>query len=251
MFGNYYAFDNPSALNRLLRGVLAPMGDEKLFQYRLSLMYSVYSVPNIVLPFFVGRWLSRFGNRRVLIILSLLVTAGQSLVAFGIGRKHFGLALAGRIVFGLGGESLAVAQSRLVTEWFEGRELALALGLNLSIARIGTVVNNMASPAIATRWSVAIAFWMGFLSCLLSFGCTIATTMVDNCFHPTEHSRGTSKKYPLKDRWGFHPVFWLLALLCFFFYVQCILHDASFYHLIELHDSLQQCGFGLFGAAVF
>ena len=54
--------------------------------------------------------------------------------------------LCGRVVFGFGGESLTVAQSALVAVWFQDKELAFALGLNLSIARIGGVINNVVSP---------------------------------------------------------------------------------------------------------
>ena len=46
------------------------------------------------------------------------------------------------MLFGFGGESLTVAQSTLVAEWFKDKELAFALGINLSIARLGSVVNN-------------------------------------------------------------------------------------------------------------
>lgn len=228
MFGNYYAFDNPSALNRPLRGWLAPIQDEELFQYRLSLLYSLYSIPNVLLPFWVGRWLDRLGSRPILLLLSFLVTAGQLLVAFGIQNGSFAIIVVGRVLFGIGGESLAVAQSRLVTQWFEGKELALAIGLNLSIARIGTVVNNVLSPIIASNWSVPSAFWIGFFSCLLSFTCTIGTVLVDFCYRNSHTfgqcggGGGRPRRHPqLSSRDSqFNVAFWLIVLLCFLFYVR-------------------------------
>lgn len=232
MFGNYYAFDNPSALNRSLRGYLAPSGQEEIFQYRLSLLYSLYSVPNVVLPFFVGRWLDRLGSRPILLLLSFLVAAGQALVAYGIQGGSFATVVLGRILFGIGGESLAVAQSRLVTQWFEGRELALAIGLNLSIARIGTVVNNILSPIVAERGSVPMAFWVGFLSCLASFACTMATVAVDTCYrrggeaNDGGHHHHRRSGHPRRRILGgdfsvsFDPAFWILAAVCFLFYVR-------------------------------
>lgn len=259
MFGNYYAFDNPSALNRPLHGWLAPRGDEETFQYRLSLLYSVYSVPNVILPFFVGQALDRLGSRRILLILSSLVALGQWLVAAGLERGAFPLVLAGRILFGLGGESLAVAQSRLVTHWFEGRELALAIGLNLSIARIGTVVNNVLSPLIAERYSVPAAFWVGFWSCLLSLLCTAATVILDTMYRREtsgilsrescgdgvdEPRSGPKRAGGVKD---FHWTFWILAVICFLFYVpfgesRSVANAGD----VGRHDPVQQCGLGLF-----
>lgn len=253
MFGNYYAFDNPSALNRSLRRILAPSDDADggLFQYRFGLLYSVYSVPNVVLPFFVGHWLDQWGTGVILTLLSGLVAGGQLVVALGIGRTSFPLILLGRILFGLGGESLAVAQARVVTEWFQDRELALAIGLNLSIARIGTVVNNVASPWIAHRWdSVEAAFWVGFLSCVISLVCTMATIWVDMRYRHLRVNRRSSYAATcaggmIRDNGGmgtdgvdtgpgtisriranFHSSFWILSLICFLFYVRVAGLDA-------------------------
>lgn len=50
--------------------------------------------------------------------------------------------LAGRFVFGLGGECMTVAQSAIVTAWFKGAELAFAFGINLSVARVGSFING-------------------------------------------------------------------------------------------------------------
>jgi MFS family permease len=47
--------------------------------------------------------------------------------------------LMGRVIFGLGGESMSVAQSAFVSIWFKGKELAFAFGVNISIARLGSV----------------------------------------------------------------------------------------------------------------
>jgi MFS family permease len=184
MFGNYYAFDNPSALNRQLR---AWMGDrsEAEFEYHLNLLYTVYSAPNVILPFMVGRSLDRYGSRFFLIGLSVLMCLGQTAFAVGVGSKSWSLMMIGRLVFGLGGESLAVAQSRLVTEWFLGKELGLAIGMNLSVARIGTVFNNNLSPRIAGGdKGVSGACWVGLGTCLFSLACTFACVLIDAIYRP-------------------------------------------------------------------
>lgn len=271
MFGNYYAFDNPSALNIPLRDWLASPNDLATFQYRLSLLYSVYSVPNIVLPFFVGRAIDRLGSRSILLILAFLVALGQMLTAIGLQNRHLGLLLLGRTIFGVGGESLAVAQARLVTHWFVGKELALAIGLNLSIARIGTVVNNVLSPLVAKWYSVPAAFWLGFVSCMISFGCTLATVLLDRCYRdealpemrnsrrklidslsdsaeslPIEsHSKSPivnkARKNQATPRPQFDLAFWVLSVICFLFYVHPSIRPPMLlttYSPIGLHDSL-------------
>ena len=73
--------------------------------------------------------------------------------------------LLGRFVFGLGGESISVAQSALVERWFGETELALGLGAALSIGRLGSVINNAVSPYVATvTFHVSAALWVGVRS---------------------------------------------------------------------------------------
>lgn len=71
----------------------------------------------------------------------------------------------GRTVFGFGGESLSVAQSAMIAQWFAGKELALALGMNLALARVGSVINDVVSVQVATSYPVYYALWVGFGVC--------------------------------------------------------------------------------------
>jgi MFS family permease len=62
-------------------------------------------------------------------------------VAFGVSIESWGVMFLGRVLFGFGGESIAVANSSILADWFEGKEVAFAFGLNLSVARYVNVVN--------------------------------------------------------------------------------------------------------------
>ncbi len=53
-----------------------------------------------------------------------------------------------KLIYRLGGESLSVAQSAIVSKWFRGKELAMALGLNVSVSRFGSVINGAVIPLI-------------------------------------------------------------------------------------------------------
>jgi hypothetical protein len=53
----------------------------------------------------------------------------------------------------------------LISQWFDGYELSFAFGVSISIARIGSVVNNLISPRVADSDGLDIALW---------FGCVIA-----------------------------------------------------------------------------
>jgi len=45
---------------------------------------------------------------------------------------------AGRLIFGLGAESMIVAITTIIARWFKGKELSFAFGINLTIARLGS-----------------------------------------------------------------------------------------------------------------
>ncbi|KAF9940820.1 hypothetical protein BGZ67_006671 [Mortierella alpina] len=167
LFGNYFAYDNPAALNTQLQKYLdMPYND---YQYLLSTLYSVYSLPNTVLPFFFGSLVDKFGPQTVLLGLSSCVCIGQTIFSIGVQSRRVWMMLVGRAIFGIGGESCGVAQASITTMQFKGHELAFALGLNLCIARFGSVVNTLITPWAEQRWGVPTAIWIGTLSCVASF----------------------------------------------------------------------------------
>ena len=91
------------------------------FEILFSLLYTVYSVPNIILPFFGGYFVDRFGVRICLLWFVFLILLGQSFFTLGLCTKSWSVMFLGRILYGLGGESLGVANGALLSEWFRGK----------------------------------------------------------------------------------------------------------------------------------
>jgi len=140
LLGSYFCYDNPGPIQTTLQDDLG------LSTAEYNLLYSVYSYPNTVLPIFGGIFLDMIGLRLGIMIFTTILTLGQGIFMIGGYKRSFGIMLAGRVVFGLGGESMSVAQSAIVSKWFKGKELAMALGLNISISRLGSVVNGIVIP---------------------------------------------------------------------------------------------------------
>ncbi|KAI8899997.1 major facilitator superfamily domain-containing protein [Globomyces pollinis-pini] len=196
VFGNYYAFDIPAALNTPLDLYL----DTPHYQYYLQLLYSLYSVPNMILPFIGGWLIDRLGVPKLLLALSATITIGQLLFAVAIQIKSIHLMLFSRFVFGIGGESLAVMQSKITSKWFWNKELSLALSLNICVGRMGSVLNDLMSPWIANQFNVPSAAWFGFLTCLASFACAIYLAKIESK-QPDNHESQTIHGIPLiKDK---------------------------------------------------
>ena len=72
-----------------------------------------YSFPNIVLPFFAGTLLDTEYLHTATQVLASLTLAGQALFTLGVVGQSVVLRILGRFLFGLGGESLSVAQSQV------------------------------------------------------------------------------------------------------------------------------------------
>jgi hypothetical protein len=96
---------------------------------------------------------------------------------------------------------------------------AFALGLNLSVARLGSVINNELSPLIAAAADASVALWTGVLLCLLSSTAVLLVIWLDRRATRTALSPASQRaesaaahSVKLSDVKQFGPLFWLLAL---------------------------------------
>mmetsp|Transcript_10852 Transcript_10852/g.23980 ORF Transcript_10852/g.23980 Transcript_10852/m.23980 type:complete len:664 (+) Transcript_10852:70-2061(+) len=162
MTGSYYAYDIPSALHQQLQDYMPPSSN---YETNFNLLYTVYSIPNVILPLFGGNVVDRHGAPLCLAIFAAAVFMGAVLLSIGVANKSWEMMYIGRFVFGLGAESLCVAQSTIVSDWFEGREVAFAMGIGLAVSRLGSIWNNVVSPKVANSSGGGIesAFWIGAL----------------------------------------------------------------------------------------
>lgn len=116
-------------------------------------------------------------------VFAALIMLGQLIFAIGMTMSDVSsgwyVMFVGRTVFGFGGESLSVAMSAMIAQWFTGKELAMALGVNLALARVGSVINDLASQAIAEKWPIYWALWAGLGVCVISFGATVWGYYID------------------------------------------------------------------------
>jgi MFS family permease len=101
------------------------------------------------------------------------VFGGQSLFAWGLYRKSWPILFGGRFLYGLGGECIGVATSTINSEIFKGKELALAFGVNLAVSRLGSVLNNFASPRVAHRYGIVQASALGMVMNVISLFCCL------------------------------------------------------------------------------
>ena len=113
------------------------------------------------MPLFGGAIADKLGARKAVVVYSGVLAAGAcgfwlSLCLRGIdGKTREGLMMLSMAIFGLGGESLSVAQKTTLASWFKDSagfpQLAFATGLTLTFGYIGVIINRWTVPLIAER----------------------------------------------------------------------------------------------------
>src|SRR5512139_1741937 len=129
MFGNYYVYDSISPLADVLKAQLHFSDSD------IGLLNAIYSIPNIFMVLIGGIIIDYIGTRKATFLFALLCVIGAALTAVS---GTLWVMAAGRLVFGLGAESLIVAVTTAIAKWFKGKELSFAFGVNLTIARLGS-----------------------------------------------------------------------------------------------------------------
>ena len=184
--GNYYSYDLPAAIYSKLDDVMNQQDSEKDFTTHFNLLYTCYSVPNIILPFFGGHFVDRWGSKSC-VLFAVLLLLGQLIFTVGVDERNWYIMLLGRTVYGLGGENLTVSSSALLANWFVGSELGMSFGIQLAMGRLGSVLNNFVSPRVASEHGVTTACWVGV-------GCNAISLLMSFCLHNINHQMSVEEE---------------------------------------------------------
>ena len=139
------------------------------------------------------------------------------------------MACFGFMVFGCGCEMQGTNVSKILAKWFKGKEMALAMGLEMAIARVGVFAAMWLSPMISNAFNQSIVAPVGFCGALLAIGLInfIIFGVMDRKFDAQliEAGIATAEKSPEDE---FHvrdlgaifksKMFWIVALLCVLYY---------------------------------
>lgn len=222
-FGSYFCYDNPGALQDQI------MNDMRVSTLQFTYLYSWYSWPNVILCFFGGFLIDRvFGIRLGALIFSAFILVGQFVFALGALIDKYWLMEFGRFIFGIGGESLSVAQNTYAVSWFKGKELNMVFGMQLSFARVGSAVNFNVTPAIYREVAehhsgtavLGITLFIASLTCVLSLLCALIMGFFDwraeKILNKAAGQCGEVVR--LSDIKDFPATFWVITGVCVAYY---------------------------------
>lgn len=90
------------------------------------------------------------------------------------------LAFFGFAIFGVGVEMAGITVSKTIVKWFKGKELALAMGLEMALARLGVFAVFQLSPIFAEKGGVSNSLFFGVLFLLVGFITFFIYTFMDS-----------------------------------------------------------------------
>jgi len=212
MFGNYYIYDCISPLADVLKAQL------HFSDSNIGLLNAIYSIPNVLMVLIGGIIIDYIGTKKATLLFALVCLAGASIT---VASGWLGFMAAGRLVFGIGAESLIVSVTTAIAKWFKGKELSFAFGVNLTIARLGSFA-ALNSPTWAKDLYV---HWQKPLLLSVAFGVVCVLGAVLYWVLETQaQSRydlgksGGTDKIAFRDIWHFGLSYWFIVALCITFY---------------------------------
>ena len=242
MFGSYFFDDMFSSLSQLFRNPeLLELGWDSADYGVYAGGYSFLCVWGGLIV--CGMLLDKWGVRVTGSIFVGLMAAGAAIVTLAITsgmapESSLALAYAGCMIFGLGSEIAGVAVTRSIAKWFKGHNMALAMGLQLAIARLGTALALILSPILVSAKPAGYSYTLmetarpAFAGLILLLAGTVLWGIfvaMDARFDSMTGS--TDKKETAEeDKFKFSDIFKVLgnkyfilsALLCVFFYCSII-----------------------------
>ena len=149
---------------------------------------------------------------------------GSWWVAFPASAK---LASLGFMIFGCGCEMAGTTVSKAIAKWFRGKEMALAMGMEMAIARLGVFAVMWLAPMISNKFDQSVVAPVAFCTLLLMIGLLnyAIFVLMDQKFDKQLKAEGTEEEaseeeFQLKDLGKIFSskMFWLVALLCVLYY---------------------------------
>jgi MFS family permease len=212
MFGNYYVYDSISPLADVLKAQLHFRDAD------IGLLNAIYSIPNILMVLIGGIVIDYIGTRKATLLFAVLCLVGAAMTA---ASGALWVMAAGRLVFGIGAESLIVSITTATAKWFKGKELSFAFGVNLTIARLGSFA-ALNSPSWGRQF---YENWQRPLIVSTAFGamCVVGAVLywILEQRAMSHYSLGKETeidKVVFRDIWRFGQSYWYIVALCVTFY---------------------------------
>ena len=138
------------------------------------------------------------------------------------------MAAFGFMIFGCGCEMAGTTVSKAIAKWFKGKEMAMAMGLEMSIARLGVFAAMWLSPMVSKSFGNSVSAPVAFGAVLLMIGLIFyfVFVLMDRTLDKQLEAAGELTQEASEEEFKFSDLgkiftskmFWLVALLCVLYY---------------------------------
>jgi len=183
----------------------------------------------------VGILLDKMGIRFSTIASAAVMVLGAAIKYYGfvtefeVGQTILGLDIRvfytsfGYALFGVGVEYAGITVSKSLAKWFKGKEMALAMGMQVAIARLGSFAPLAFGAKIADMFDVPTPVLMGLLFLIIGFISFLVYNVLDKRLENQINENTTKEpadEFKISDLSVIisNRGFWYLAILCVLFY---------------------------------
>ena len=157
------------------------------------------------------------------------------------------MASLGFMIFGCGCEMAGTTVSKAIAKWFKGKEMAMAMGVEMAIARVGVFAIFSLSPVIRENFgdvTVPVAFCLALLVIgLLNY---LVFSIMDKKLDKQMSEAGVSCSEESEEEFKFSDVksiltsksFWVVAILC-------VLYYSAIFPFQKYGANMLQCNLGI------
>jgi MFS family permease len=123
----------------------------------IGLLVGLYLAPGVFVAIPGGAIASRFGDKRIVGLGMVLMLIGSAMPALVPGWHSL---VAGRLIAGVGGVVLNVVMTKMLVDWFSGKEISTALGIFVNSWPAGIALALLVLPTISVSGNLDLAWWV-------------------------------------------------------------------------------------------
>jgi len=214
MFGNYYVCDSLGLVADLLKAAYG------ITDAQYGLLSGIYSAAAVLVLLAAGLIIDRIGTKWSVLLFGTITAVSGMVIAMA---PSYSVLLVGRFLLGVGAEPLGVAVTTALARWFKGKELAFAFGLNLTLARLGSVAADRSPQWAGWAYEGGGCTRPLWLAALIGLVCVVSGVAYWALERSAEQRfelghAGSTDKLRWVDFAGFGAAYWLVVGLCLTFY---------------------------------